>query len=312
MTSGTSITSVISQSIIDRLTKDDIVIALMGATGAGKSTFINTFSGSNLAVGRGLESETKEVEPVRFTHEGRNIVLIDTPGFDDTHTSDTDILRDIAKWLELGYESGRLLNGIIYLHRISDNRVGGISFKNMRLFHALCGRKAMKNVVLCTTMWENVDSTLAEAREEDLLAKFWNTMTTQGARAARHYGTHQSALAIINELLDLPPIPLDIQVSLAEGRSLAETAAGKWIDRELVAMQAKHKQEMEDLKKEWKEASQFHDQETQAQLSAELERLKAEVARRQLEQERLSDSLGEEIKALKDALLKAQKWCVIA
>ena len=90
----------------------------MGATGSGKSTvstvflaitfrsssdrlqFINLASGSSLRVGMGLESCTAEVKLAdKFTLDGRSVTLIDTPGFDDTTKSDSDILEMIAAFL---------------------------------------------------------------------------------------------------------------------------------------------------------------------------------------------------------------------
>ena len=35
-----------------------------------------------------------------FNIDGRRVVLIDTPGFDDTSLSDTDVLKMIAAFLE--------------------------------------------------------------------------------------------------------------------------------------------------------------------------------------------------------------------
>jgi predicted GTPase len=32
---------------------------------------------------------------------GYRLVLLDTPGFDDTHEEDVEILKRIAKWLEV-------------------------------------------------------------------------------------------------------------------------------------------------------------------------------------------------------------------
>ena len=47
-----------------------------------------------------LESCTAEVQVAdEFTFEGRTVTLIDTPGFDDTTKSDTEILRMIALFL---------------------------------------------------------------------------------------------------------------------------------------------------------------------------------------------------------------------
>jgi len=66
--------------------------------------FINTASGSSLPVGRGLESCTSEVQISRpFFVDGRVVILIDTPGFDDTTRSETDILTMIAAYLSKTY-----------------------------------------------------------------------------------------------------------------------------------------------------------------------------------------------------------------
>ena len=47
-----------------------------------------------------LESCTAEVQLTNeFTLDGRRLMLIDTPGFDDTSRSDTDILKMIAAFL---------------------------------------------------------------------------------------------------------------------------------------------------------------------------------------------------------------------
>ena len=53
-----------------------------------------------MTVGDGLESCTSQVHTTEpFAFRGRTITLIDTPGFDDTHISDTDILKRIALYL---------------------------------------------------------------------------------------------------------------------------------------------------------------------------------------------------------------------
>ena len=93
---------------------------VMGATGSGKSSvrsfsfsksrignshpryvqFINLVSGSRLEVSDGLKSCTKDVRMAdAFKLNGRSVVLVDTPGFDDTTISDTDILKKIAVFL---------------------------------------------------------------------------------------------------------------------------------------------------------------------------------------------------------------------
>lgn len=89
---------------------------VMGATGTGKSTvsscslsrvryltqfqFINLISRAHLTVSDRLKSCTSEVQSVGpFDLDGQAITLVDTPGFDDTTVSDTDILKKIAVYL---------------------------------------------------------------------------------------------------------------------------------------------------------------------------------------------------------------------
>ncbi|KAI6138454.1 hypothetical protein EDD17DRAFT_395562 [Pisolithus thermaeus] len=87
--------------------ENDIIIAVMGPTGAGKSTFVDHAVGRpGVGAGHDLMSYTKEMRPVRYPHSDgiRNIVLIDSPGFDDTFMTDAQILRQIAHWLNATYK----------------------------------------------------------------------------------------------------------------------------------------------------------------------------------------------------------------
>ena len=62
--------------------------------------FINLASDSSLRVGINLESCTDEVNTAdAFPLDGRPVVLIDTPGFDDSSKSDTEVLKLIAAYL---------------------------------------------------------------------------------------------------------------------------------------------------------------------------------------------------------------------
>ena len=65
--------------------------------------FINNFMGGMVTtVGHGLESCTRDVKHVIAKHPSngnRRLVVLDTPGFDDTNVDEAEILKRIAFWL---------------------------------------------------------------------------------------------------------------------------------------------------------------------------------------------------------------------
>jgi len=65
--------------------------------------FINKATGIDAGIGHDLESCTSEIGIIKMTFPGYNIVFVDTPGFDDTKKSDSDILKMISDWLEITY-----------------------------------------------------------------------------------------------------------------------------------------------------------------------------------------------------------------
>ena len=92
----------------------------MGPTGSGKSNVsdIHTFffgispglkiidtitNQPGRRAGSRLESCTTEVRAVRLSNHpvhGDRLVLVDTPGFDDTNKSDLEILQMVSNWLQ--------------------------------------------------------------------------------------------------------------------------------------------------------------------------------------------------------------------
>ena len=78
-----------------------VLFSARGPTDPLTSTqFINLVSGSNLPVGEGLLSCTAEVKmSPSFELAGYHVTLIDTPGFDDTFKTDTEILKLISAFL---------------------------------------------------------------------------------------------------------------------------------------------------------------------------------------------------------------------
>ncbi|KAI0950845.1 hypothetical protein AcW1_008042 [Taiwanofungus camphoratus] len=212
------------------------LIAVTGPTGAGKTTFINRVCGSDLRVGTGLLSCTDHVQIAECVLAHQMVTLIDTPGFDDTYKSQADILNDIASFLERTYEAGRKLSGIIYMHRISDNRIGGIAKENFRLFEKICGTDAMKNVLIVTTMWEDVTLEIGTSREKELASKstFFKDAIDAGARMTRNYNTAVSAKTVMQNIINNLPQTLQMQREIVDEKKIVpQTEAGIELQNEL-------------------------------------------------------------------------------
>lgn len=148
----------------------------------------------------------------------------------------------------------------------------------------------MKNVVLCTTMWD-LDQGKGPAREEELCRTFWKEMVSSGASIARHNGQPQSAHAVLDRFLPLESIDLQIQVELKSGKKLIETAAGSEISDKLAEAQKKHEEELTAIREEIKRVERAKDMRTaqmiredEAKVAARLERM--ETDRRRLEEDR--------------------------
>ena len=207
--------------------------------------------------------------------------LIDTPGFDDTHKSDTDVLRDIAAWLGTTYRNGILLSGIIYLHRISDPRMSGGAMRNLHMFKALCGKDCFRSVILATTFWNSIDGRQAIRNECELKTteEFWGEMIAMGSSYTRHTGDKQSAWRILDFMIQRRhPFRATIQQEMVDGKlDLIETKAGKQLSADLIAMEEKHVKKMRELEESYQAAQIEQDQRSMKRIAELHERLQKEI-----------------------------------
>ena len=95
------------------------------------------------------------------------------------------------------------------------------------MFQNLCGAEALKNVVLVTTMWDNVRDGQGNDRENELTTRFWKTMIELGCRTSRFFNNRESALDIVSQFQDARCTVL-LQRELVDLHlQLAETSAGR-------------------------------------------------------------------------------------
>ncbi|KAF2642479.1 hypothetical protein P280DRAFT_447896 [Massarina eburnea CBS 473.64] len=284
---------------------DDIVIAVMGITGCGKTTFINYFSDYPLMIGHGLESCTEMVQVVPCKlPSGKNFFLVDTPGFDDTFRSDSEILREIALWLNAAHKSHIKLAGIIYLHRIADVRIRGAGVRNIKMFKKLCGDNNMASVVLATTMWEfTTTDEIGKRREQELKEQsiLWKTMIEHGSKVFRQDREIASATTIIEYLMARRiSMTLDIQHEMVDQKlQLGQTGAGAEVTSEIEKQRQRYERKLKEVESLLLEALEKKDGEETDCLQDALKEFQLKKKKRDYEAIKMQDDekmLHEEMK----------------
>ena len=70
------------------------------------------------------------------------------------------------------------------------------------MFEELCGKNAFQNIILTTTMWDEVDKETGEARESELKSTYWRPMLQRNSTTSRFMGTRRSVFTVIDPLID--------------------------------------------------------------------------------------------------------------
>jgi len=204
-------------------------------------------------------------------------LLLDTPGFDDTTRSDSEILAEIARILAAQYELGVQLKGIVYMQRITDIKMTGSSMKTLQIFQKICGETALRNVLLITSRWGEVEESLGASRERELRDDFWAYMLGKGSRLSRFHGDRQSAITLVGQVLVQDSVVLDLQHELVDkGKRLNETSAGAFVNDDLETLKSQYRDELaglERLKRELVENDRAMKRQIQQDWAREQDRL---------------------------------------
>lgn len=173
-----------------------------------------------------------------YEYGDRRLYLVDTPGFDDSRCMDIEIFTEIAFYLSQIHKRNFRLGGILYLHRITDNRVSASAMRSFQLVQSICGPQGAKFARLVTTMWDKApDSSdiykLAVKRETELesVEGYWGWMSSHGSRTQRYMDTRASGLSILASLLAVSdaqgPVVLQLQDEIInQQKGFDDTAAG--------------------------------------------------------------------------------------
>lgn len=157
-------------------------------------------------------------------------MFVDIPGFSDTERNESETVHYISKLLLKVPD----ITGILYLHRISDDRMLGSSVRHLRVFHAFCGSSCMRNVLILTTHWDRTPREVGEARENELREHYWNELISNGARVMQFdTRTPECAQDITKSLMCNQPLKLAIQKQMEQHRTFEKTDVGRIVNEEL-------------------------------------------------------------------------------
>ena len=188
------------------------------------------------------------------------------------------------------------LSGILYLHRITDNRMGGTPQRNLCMFGKLCGDEPAKKVVFVTTMWDRISPEVGATREKEL-ETFLKPMLNLKALQTRFDNQSTSAWRIVNLVLTelSPNMPMLLQEELVDlKRPLNETQAGRAIHDNAQKLLAQFKDTLQSMEREGKNQN---DPQVLAGLEAERMRILTELDKVMEEAEGLKIPLKRRISA---------------
>ena len=253
-------------------------------------------------------TDTAEVEFFEFEYGGYKIALLDTPGFNDTARSETEVLKSIADYLDHTFRNPPhlKLTGIIYLQSIMEPRATGSSLRNLKMFRDLVGEKPLENVILATTRWgmaAQVEPLRSEEREKEFCTSedFWKPLLDRDSQYARFEDSRESALNLIMSLVNKQPKVLQIQKELVEdGKNLIDTAAGNTVNEESKRLEEKYKAEIASIHKDMDEALAARDKDLQEALSKSEESFQRKLDRVHQQQDMLRYEQRDEARRNRD------------
>ncbi|PCH38223.1 hypothetical protein WOLCODRAFT_136110 [Wolfiporia cocos MD-104 SS10] len=178
-------------------------ILLVGASGTGKTEFVNRLSGAQFATGMSLGPCTTKSQHATAYINGQSVLLLDTPGTDGENG--WDVNKEIGQHLRsLGSVD---VIGIIYFHRIANNTINKDILGSYNAFKDLCGRRALGSAIVVTTMWDELSNpNQGESYAEELENRHYKDARAAGARFARHDRSLESAKGIVQMLLGRQPV----------------------------------------------------------------------------------------------------------
>ena len=151
------------------------------------------------------------------------------------------------------------VTGVLFLHRINDNRFSHTAQRISTMLKSLCGVAAMDQLMLCTTMWDRVPEDEGRKRFDELrMLGAWQEMILGGASVAKISNTSPNAKAdaekIVSRLIKKArPVHVAIQDEMWNQAKMApETSAGRVLFDDQQKQAKSDKKVKETIRKIWR------------------------------------------------------------
>ena len=114
-----------------------------------------------------------------------------------------DLLQYSRASISSSFAKKKKITGVLYLHKITDNRMTQPPLQRYKMFERLFGEEFHTRVLLATTMWGILlNQDVGEKRHEKLRGQ-WSEMIDKGSDIVSHDGEKESAWSVIEKLLAL-------------------------------------------------------------------------------------------------------------
>ncbi|KAG8750943.1 hypothetical protein FRC14_008272 [Serendipita sp. 396] len=176
---------------------EDRVVIVLGSVATGKTTLINLATQrGDIGVSHGIKPGTTKVECIRSKRplEGRNVIFIDTPGFDALDDPDEKVVETIMDFLST---NNLKVDTILYLYSLASNRMTNKSFDRLQLLTNIWQGDIAQHLVIVTTMWNEINPNTGEAREKEFRSRIESEAITNGCTFERFDCTTDSVSRIL-------------------------------------------------------------------------------------------------------------------
>ncbi|MDZ7969732.1 MAG: GTPase [Nostoc sp. DedSLP03] len=139
------------QYLFNEARKRNLTFLLVGRTGVGKSSTINTLMGQKLAEVGKFRPVTKSIEEYKSKIEGIPYTVVDTPGLADTSENEQEYINSIKSAIPEP-------DSIWFVTILGENRVRDDERKTINTISSAFGKQAWEKAVIVFTYADKVDA----------------------------------------------------------------------------------------------------------------------------------------------------------